>query len=230
MELKMNRVEPPRTLVLWSLVVMIALVTSTFLIGKTDLPPAIEINTEGQPTIGYPNALVHVVVFEEPKCPECKRYNNLIYPTLKRDFIETNKVKYTVITVSFIPDSMPAAVALLCAYHKEKLYPNSELFFTFLDYMYAHQPKESLNWATIENLQEMAQKASPAINLDKLKNCVEHEAYRVQIAKNTDYGATIMNGRLSTPSMYVDGIRVEEMSHDSISELIKKALKQKGGQ
>lgn len=226
----MNNPAPPRHLVLWSLVVMIALSASTLFLGKTDLPPAIKIDTEGQPTIGYPRALVHVVVFEEPKCPECKRYNNIVYPEIKRNFIDTSKIKYTVFTVSFIPNSMPAAVALLCAYNKERNYPNSQLFFTFLDYMYAHQPRESEDWAKLENLQEMAKNASPAINLDKLKDCVEHEGFRVQILKNTDYGASIMDGRLSTPSMYVDGIRVEEMSLDSISKLIQKVYEQKGGE
>lgn len=225
----MNSTSPPRKLVLLSVLVMIALAASTFLLGKTDLPPAIKINTENQPTIGYPKALVHVVVFEEPKCPECKRYNNIIYPVIKKNYIDTSKIKYTMFTVSFIPNSMPAAVALLCAYHKEKNYPNSELFFTFLDYMFAHQPKESEDWATLENLQEMAKNASPAINLDKLKDCVEHEGHRVQILKNTEYGASLMDGRLSTPSMYVDGIRVKEMSVESISDLINQLYEHKGG-
>ncbi len=225
----MSNSAPPRSLVLRSLVVMIALSASTVLLSKTDLPTPIKIDTEGQPTIGYPKALVHVVVFEEPKCPECKRYSNLVYPEIKKNFIDTSKIKYTVFTVSFIPNSMPAAVALLCAYNKEKNYPNSQLFFTFLEYMYAHQPRESEDWAKLENLQEMAKSASPAINLDKLKDCVEHEGYRVQIVKNTDYGASLMDGRLSTPSMYVDGIRVEEMSVESISKLIQKIYENKGG-
>ena len=225
----MNNPAPNRTLVLWSLVIMIALSASTLLLGKTDLSKAIKIDSEGQPTIGYPKALVHVVMFEEPKCPECKRYNNSIYPILKKDFIDTSKVKYTVFTVSFIPNSMPAAVALLCAYNKERNYPNSQLFFAFLDYMYAHQPKESEDWATLKNLEEMAKNASPAINLDKLKDCVEHEGYRVQIVKNTEYGADLMDGRLSTPTMYVDGIRVEEMSLETISKLIQQIYEKKGG-
>ena len=226
----MNTVSPPKTLILGSFAVMIAVVTSTLLFGRTTLPPAIEIDTVGQPTLGYPHALVHVVVFEEPKCPECARFSTSVYPKLKKNFIDSNKILYTVIPVSFISNSMPAAIALLCAFNKDPHYPNSSLFFKFLDYMYANLPPENIDWATVEHLQEMAKNASPAIDLDKLKDCIEYESYRTQIAKNTDYGASIMNGRLSTPSIYVNGIRAEEISEKYLTDLINEVLEQKGRQ
>lgn len=224
----MHNSAPPRTLILGSIAIMLILITSTLLFGRTTLPPSIEIDTVGQPTLGYPHALVHVVVFEEPKCPECARYSTTVYPKLKKNFIDTNKILYTVIPVSFISNSMPAAIALLCAFNKDQNYPNSSLFFKFLDYMYANLPPENIDWATVENLQAMARNASPAIDLDKLKDCIEYESYRTQIAKNTDYGASIMNGRLSTPSIFINGIKAEEISEKYLSDLIKEVSAQKG--
>lgn len=223
MELK-----PLKILVLATIVV---LALTTYLVIKysqENLPLAISLQTDHQPTIGYPKAPVHVVVFEEPKCPDCKQYNNTIFPLIKKDFIETNKILYTVIPVSFLPNSMPAAIALLCVYNQELEYPNKDLFFKYLDYLYQNQPLENIDWATDETLEQFAQAASPAINLDRLKNCVDKEGYRIQIEKNTKYGSLVMDGQLSTPTIYVDGMKIEDVTYSDMSRLIKSALRKKG--
>lgn len=224
----MNHPNPLRALILSSLTIVIILVTSTFLFGKTSLPTSIEIDTVGQPTMGSPQAVVHVVVFEEPKCPACARFSNNIFPALKQKFIDTKKILYTVIPVSFITNSMPVAVALLCAYHQDEVHPNSAQFFQYLEYIFRNLPSEATDWATIENLEKMAKEASPAIDLTKLRSCVEKETYRKQITKNTQYGASIMNGRLTTPSVFVNGIKAEESSIEYLSKMIEDTYKEKG--
>jgi protein-disulfide isomerase len=218
---------------------MLVVITATLLIGisvfvlvfdRSHLPLAISLQTKGQPTIGYPKATVHVVVFEEPKCPQCKQFTNSIFPQLKKDFIDTNKILYTIIPVSFLPNSMPAAIAWLCVFNQEKNYPDKELFFKYVEYMYAHQPSESEDWATNANLEKYAKEVSPAIQLNVLKGCVDTEGYRVQIEKNTKYGMQIMDGELSTPTLYVNGVRLDDISYRSLSQLIHERLRHRGEQ
>lgn len=156
-----DRIKPPRTLFCVSIALFLAFAGSVYFIAKTRLPPSITIKTTGQPTIGYAQARVHVVVFEEPKCSHCRDYSNNIFPTIKKDFIDTNKILYTLIPVSFLPGSMPAAVASLCVYNQTPLYPNDELFFKFLDTMYQNQPGEQTDWATPKTLVEYARATSP---------------------------------------------------------------------
>jgi protein-disulfide isomerase len=224
----MEKQVPPKFLILATLAILVLVSIGTAYLSKSTLPAAIEIDTTGQPTIGHPKAKVHVVAFEEPKCVECKIFNNTIFPKLKNDYIATGKIKYTMIPVSFLPDSMPAAVSLLCVYHQDLDAPNDDLFFDYMDYMYLHQPSEHIDWATVAKLQELAKAASPAINSEKIKHCVEHEAYRKLIVKNTDYARTIMGGNLGTPQVYVDGIPVVELDYDDLADLIDKVLKDKG--
>ena len=69
--------------------------------------PALQIDTTNQPTRGNPNAKVHIVVFEDLKCIACKNFNNTVLPQIKKQFIDTNIAKYTVINLAFIPGSMP---------------------------------------------------------------------------------------------------------------------------
>lgn len=223
-----NKIAPPRVLFLITLALFIIIPIIGVLTLKTELPPSITINHNGQPTLGYPKAKVNVVVFEEPKCSNCRDYSEEIFPKIKQEFIDTNKITYTLIPVSFLPGSMPAAVALLCVYYSDPTYPNDELFFSYLDYIYKHQPDELTDWATKEKLTEFAKATSPAIDLSKLQNCIQMETYRIRIEQNTAYGKELMGGAISTPSVYVNGIRAEELSYDSISELIKKALEHEG--
>lgn len=221
-------VKPPKILFWISLFCVLILAGLVYSFSRTQLPPSIEINTQGQPTIGYTKAPVHVVVFEEPKCSNCRDYHKEIYPTIKREFIDTNKIRYTVVPVSFLPGSMPAAIALLCVYYENREYPNDAMFFKYFDYIYDHQPEEKTDWATPEKLVEFAKATSPAIKGKKLKSCIEMETYRVQIEKNTAYGQKIMGGLISTPTVYVNGIMAQEVSVDAIRDLINEVLASKG--
>jgi len=212
--------KPPRLLFFATIVVFLVILGVGYVSCGSDLGDSIAINTQGQPTIGYSKARVHLVLFEEPKCINCKTFNEKVFPRIKKEFIDTNKITYTVIPVAFLPGSMPAAVALLCAYYLDPLYPNDALFFTYLDYMYAHQPDEGIDWASREKLLEFAKEASPAIDLEKLAQCIDREQYRVKILKNTEYGRKLMGGTIATPTLYVNGIMVEKLTYSEIQKLI----------
>ncbi len=189
-----------------------------------------DIEITEHPTIGDSQSTVHVVAFLEPKCPDSKRYNNTSFPQLQADYIDSNKIRYSVITTSFLQQSMPAAVALLCAYNQDPKNPRTDLFFKYLDYIYQNQPPESQNWATIDTLLKYAGKASPHIDQTRLKECIENQHYSGRIEKNTAYGNQLM-GRLSTPTIYVNGVKVENsddtIDYDNLKAAIDQALQNK---
>lgn len=220
--------KPPRLLILITLFVLVAGAGFVFVFHQSELPASISINRTGYPTIGFDKAKVNVVVFEEPKCSNCKLFSDEIYPKIKKEFIDTNKITYTVIPVSFLPGSMPAAIALLCVYYADPLYPNDELCLSYMDYMYEHQPDEHKNWATPDKMIEFANNASPAIDTSKLKRCIDKDTYRIKIEQNTNYGKQLMGGMISTPTVYVNGIAVKELSFEEISKIIKEVLAHEG--
>ncbi|HEY4832562.1 MAG TPA: thioredoxin domain-containing protein [Waddliaceae bacterium] len=219
--------KPPR-LLFWGTFFLLSALSTTIYFSRSQLPPSIPISTRGDPTLGYAKARVHVVVFEEPKCSHCRIFNADIFPVIKKEFIDTNKIRYTIVPVSFLPGSMPAAIATLCVYYENSLYPNDTLFFKYLDYIYQHQTIEKVDWSTPEKLVEFAQATSPAIELKKLKTCIERESYRVQIEKNTEYGQEVMGGTLITPAVFVNGIRLKDISLEEVRKLIKEVLDHEG--
>lgn len=189
-----------------------------FSYAERQLPPKVELSVVGQPTLGDPKAEVQVVLFEEPKCPHCKRFTTQVFPKLKENYIDTHKITFTIVPVSFIHGSMPAALALACVQKQD-----TKLFFTFLDYMYKHQPEENSDWATEDNLLAMAKAASPAINVAKVKRCFDDPAFLTQIEQNTHYGTKLM-GHLTTPTIYVSGMKADDVSYESIVKLIDASL------
>lgn len=181
-------------------------------------------NAAEQPTLGDANAPVHVVVFEEPKCPGCKKFTTLIFPLLKQDYIDTKQVRFSVIPVSFVPKSMPAAEAWLCVYHQEGNQLQSDLAFKFIDYTYANQPAENTDWATVDTLVKFAKETSPSIDLEAFKKCLEKHTYQKQVEKNTEDGMNLMEGDLGTPSIFINGVQLDEVSYDNIEQRIKEEL------
>ena len=185
------------------------------------------LETTSQPTIGNPASKVQVVALLEPKCPDSRRYNLMSFPQLKSEFIDTNKISYTVITTSFLNQSMPAAIALLCVYDQDSSKTNTDLFFKYLDFIYLVQPPENLNWATTDTLLKYAAVASPNIDQNKLKSCIESKHYESQVVKNTAYGNKLM-GELHTPTIFVNGVKVDNtddtIDYNKLKTVINQAL------
>lgn len=216
--------KPQRPLVWINLSCFAALIIAVRLFTPVKVSEGIHLDTVGQPTIGAKNCTVHVVAFEEPKCTSCKEYSLTIFPKLKKEYIDTGKVRYTLIPVSFLPGSMPAATSLLCAYNMNPKHPNPDLLFSYLDTLYRNQPSdESIDWATKPHLMELAGQTSDQINQQRLGTCIDIGAYRVQIEKNTLYGGKVM-GSLSTPTLYVNGMEVKTLTYDELSRMINDIL------
>ena len=119
---------------------------------------------------------------------------------------------------------MPAAVALLCVYNTNPSHPDSQLFFTYLDYLYIHQPDEHIDWVTTEKLIQFAKDASPNIPIDSLEQCIIKKTYQGKIEQNTAYGRRMMGGVIATPTLYVNGVEAKSISFEEISRLINEAL------
>lgn len=208
----------------WVTLFLIALVfVGTGITHRAHKKPAIEINTVGQPTLGNEEAPIHIVVFKEPKCTSCATFSKDIFPKLKKEFIDTNKVKFTVIMASFLPDSMPAACAMLCVYDEKP--ENTQLYYDYMEYLYVNQPDEDLDWAQPTLLCDYAKKVSPKIDLRKLNSCITHKRYSDMIERNTEYGNEIMGGHITTPKTYVNGVEMKSMNYEMLSDYLKDLLK-----
>lgn len=182
-------------------------------------PAKVQIDTLGQATIGNPNAKVHIVAFEDLKCVNCMRYETTVFPQIRKKYINTGIAKYTAILLAFIPGSPAAANAAYCAYAQKP-----EYFFSYVDYIFSHQPPENEDWATIPTLLEFASHI-PGIDQNQLSQCLVENTYNDRIAHNFKLATKIMP-QISTPSIYINGVPVQSINMKEIDRLIEKAKKE----
>lgn len=167
------------------------------------------------PVLGDPQAPIHIVVFEDFKCPQCKRFNSQILPELKRKYINVRLANYALVILSFIPGSQPAGNAALCVQEQQ---PTS--FFSFSEYLFQHQADETTDWATPAALLEFAEQSVPSLNTDQFVNCLLTEKYNKVLDQNLQFAKKIMNNAVATPTVYVNGIKAFPLTLERIDSLI----------
>jgi protein-disulfide isomerase len=81
--------------------------------------------------LGARDAPVTVVEFTDYQCPFCKRFIQSTFPLLKRDFIDTGKVRWIVrdLPLGFHPNANKAAQAAHCAGEQGKFWEMRDTLF-----------------------------------------------------------------------------------------------------
>ena len=84
-------------------------------------------------TQGNPKAPLEIVEYAAPTCPHCAYFDTHIFPTLKKNYIDTGKVFYVfrVLPLSQVDVAVEAMARCLPA----------DNYFPFIDLMYRNQPK-----------------------------------------------------------------------------------------
>ena len=89
-------------------------------------------STSGAPALGRADAPVTIVEFSDFQCPYCQRYFSSTFPELKRDYIDTGKVRYVFLDYpldQIHPQARGAAVAAHCAEEQGKFWAMHDLLF-----------------------------------------------------------------------------------------------------
>lgn len=183
-----------------------------------DFTPS-DFNENEQPYIGDPAAPVKIVEFSDYKCPACKRWNELVLPELKSQYIDTGLAVLYYIDYPFLaPDSNLAALA------GESLYQqNQEWFWTYYDKISELQGKKADTWATPEFIMNLVETYIPEADVDLLKKDLEKQTYVENIKKDILIGEFFGVG--GTPTVFVNGTMLEDASFESIQRAVEEALK-----
>ncbi len=178
-----------------------------------------KLSYEGQPALGDPNAPVKLAMFEDFKCPACKNFEDIVWPKIERDYIDTGKVQAFFIYHRVIPNSTIAGIAGECVFEQ-----NPDLFWDYKTIVYRSQGNESQDWATASKMVELAKTYVPDIAADELNTCIAENRYEDRIKADDEMGKAV--GVQSTPSLFVNGQKVEvtAKNYDEFYEQIKAAL------
>jgi len=152
------------------------------------------VDEDDDPVLGDKNAPVTIVSFEDYQCPFCKRAFDQTFPQLKKDYIDTGKVKYVYrdFPLSFHPQAQSAAEASECADEQGK-------FWDYHDAIFNNQA--SLGRDLYIQLAEQLN-----LDVDQFTQCIDDGKYKQEVQADFSYGSQI--GVSGTPTFFINGIKL----------------------
>ncbi|HUA57391.1 MAG TPA: thioredoxin domain-containing protein [Verrucomicrobiae bacterium] len=161
--------------------------------GKQAGPPEparAQINIEGMDMLGSKSAPITVVEFTDYQCPFCQRFHTQTFADLKKQFIDTGKVRFLSRDLpldSIHPNAMRAAMAAHCASDQGQ-------FWALRDLMGKHPDKLDMDSIVTEA-------ASLHLNTDSFRSCVEGGKYKEAV--QTSVMEALKFGIQGTPSFVI---------------------------
>lgn len=160
-------------------------------------PTSAKVSIDDDPVLGEKNAQVTLIEFSDYECPFCKRHFDETYPNLKKDYIDTGKVKlvYRDYPLPFHdPMATVEAIAANCARDQG----GDIAYFKFHDEIFKRTTSNG-NGLSKDKVYAIASDLS--LNGDDLKSCVEAEKYKDEVQKDIADGAAA--GASGTPTFFI---------------------------
>ncbi|MEO8072870.1 MAG: thioredoxin domain-containing protein [Acidobacteriota bacterium] len=177
---------------------------------KSPAPVVQNISTENQPSQGKQTAPVTVVMFTDFQCPAC----SAVHPVLKKVLAEYgDKIRFVVRDFPLVnvhENAFRAALAANAANAQGK-------FFEYTELLYKNQ--NALDKGSLEKYA-----ADLGLNQKQFDLDLTSEKYAADVKKDMSDGKTY--GLTGTPTIFVNGARVRELSAEDFRKAIDRALKQ----
>jgi len=181
-------------------------------------PAAAGFRLDSQPSLGSPEAPVKVVEFGDYKCPACRQFHQDVYPKVLLDYIDMNLVEFFFINFQFLgPDSTTAGIAGECIYNQ-----NQNAFWDYFNTMYENQGPESQTWATPERILELVKQSVHGVDEAALLQCIQQRKYEPEVEADKQLG--LVAGVTGTPSIFVNGIKLNSWSYPTVRAAIESEL------
>jgi protein-disulfide isomerase len=166
--------------------------------------------------LGNPDAPVELIEYASFTCPHCADFHDEVFADLRRDYIDTGKVRFVYREVFFDRFGLWAAMVARCAGEDRYFGLTEVLYDTQRDWIGDGDP------ATVsENLRRIGRTAG--LGNDQLDACLQDAAMaQAMVAKfQRD---TAADGITGTPSLVLNGTRHGNMSYADLRALIDAEL------
>ncbi|MGY5384114.1 thioredoxin domain-containing protein [Staphylococcus haemolyticus] len=153
------------------------------------------------------NGKILIVEYGDFKCPYCKKVEKNVMPTIKKDYIDTNKVEYQFINAGFL--GKDSIVGSRAGNAVQKVAPNE--YLTFQRNVLSNQKDEDKKWLTeqfldneIDKLDITTQQKSDIKKQYKTKNSDAWKKAEEQKKMTED------NNIDTVPTVFINGKKVKD--------------------
>ncbi|MEM2873991.1 MAG: DsbA family protein [Candidatus Nanoarchaeia archaeon] len=151
--------------------------------------PRIQASIDDDAILGKTNAPVTIIEFSDFQCPYCGRFATGTLMDIKKNYVDTGKVKlvFRDLPLSFHSNAESAAIAAECAGEQGK-------YYEFHDKLFANQQNLS-----IENYKIWAEELG--LDIEKFNACLDSEEIKAEVQK--DVSDAIAYGITGTPTFLI---------------------------
>ena len=189
----------------------------------------VKVSVDDDAVLGDKNAPLTMVEFSDFECPFCKRYFDQTYPEIKKNYVDTGKLKivFRDLPLSFHdPMATKEAIAANCAREQA----GDEAYYKMHSAMFT-QTTSNGNGLTVDKLYTIA--GEVGLNTSNFKTCLDAEKYKDEVQKDlADAGVAGADGTptffigKSDPSGTIEGTRlVGAQPYNAFSTVIDGLLK-----
>lgn len=175
----------------------------------TDTLDSKNIDLSNSALLGKSDAPITLIEYGDYQCPFCARFFEQTESAIRKDYVDTNKVKFAYKDMAFLgPESIAAAEAAACAQDQGK-------FWEYHDALFNTEIKEDeTDDGAVNGSSERSGNLTRSLFLGLARNlkldetdftaCLDSHKYRDRVNKETSEANAVM-ARPSTPSFFMNG-------------------------
>ncbi len=178
----------------------------------------VQVDVKGKPVLGDANAPVEIVEYTDYQCPFCGRAFEQSFPQIKKDYIDTGKVRFVLknYPLPFHPDAKPAAIAANCAFAQ-----GNDQFWKYHDELFTKQDAWSQKADPTPDFKAIAKDLG--LDESKFASCLNDPKIAAEVDKDVSQGSA--DGVSGTPSFFINGISlVGAQPYQAFKQLIDQQL------
>ncbi len=168
-------------------------------VGNQPVPGAkVDVSANDDPFLGDEKAKVTVIEFSDFQCPFCRSFWRDTLPQLKKEYIDTSKIKfvYRDYPLPFHKGAIPAAEGSQCAGDQSK-------FWEMHDKIFQEQDKQGQGTIQFTKADVVKWAGQIGLNMVSFNQCLNSGKYKAEVEKDIADGTTA--GVSGTPTTFING-------------------------
>ncbi len=178
--------------------------------SPTDNGVPVKVSVDDDPVLGDKNAKITLIDFSDYECPFCKRHFTDTYPQLKKDYIDTGKVKmvFRDLPLNFHANAAREAEAAEWA----RKQGGDAVYFQYHDQIFTKTTSNGTGLA-LEQLPIIAKDLK--LDVNQFQKCLDSGEFKSEVEKDLADAAKV--GATGTPTFFIgrstadgviDGIKI----------------------
>lgn len=159
---------------------------------------SVKVSVDDDPILGDKNAPLTMIEFSDYECPFCKRHFDKVYSEIKKNYIDTGKLKLVYRDFIAVSGHNPLATSEAMAAQCAKDQGGDTAYFKYHDEIFKRTTSNG-NGLAVSQLPAIAKELG--LNVNTFQQCLDSNKYKAEVQK--DIADASKAGVSGTPSFFI---------------------------